>query len=58
MKVKSVNHLMRLALRRKSVRVPWIGLSKRWHLPAAFLIGMPARMVQGYINSGLEVYEP
>ena len=43
-----------LALDKRSVRIP--GISK--HIPAAFVISMPGRLIYGYIQRGMERYIP
>ena len=53
MKVVSLKHLCDLAGERRSVLVSGISKPK----PAAFLIGMPGRVIQRYLDAGMVVYE-
>lgn len=52
MKIKTLEGLNRAALQRRSVFIPKIGL----HMSAAFVIGIPAKVVLGYFGMGMEIY--
>lgn len=52
MKIKTLEGLNRAALSRRSVVIPKIGL----RMSAAFVIGIPAKVVLGYLRMGMELY--
>jgi hypothetical protein len=54
--VKSLSRLCELAIERKSIIANWPPSFKKCK-PAAFVIGMQARMVQNMLDSGMYVYE-
>jgi len=52
-RIRSLEGLMQAARRRRAV----VTLMPVARMPAAFVIGMPARLVHSYIQRGMYLYE-
>jgi hypothetical protein len=55
--VKDLNHLIQLALDRKSVFVPHHPCYQHRH-PAAWVQNLPGKMIHSFFIRGMYIYEP
>jgi hypothetical protein len=58
MRVKSLQHLEKLALSRKSVRLSYGQDRQSRPLPATAVLNMTGRTILGFIRNGITVHKP